>query len=159
MRGRAAVEKALIGEGQKKTLFLDDLKVQLVKDRIQFSNNFNKFSLWLRNGLLRVRVSNIEGVEKFIPINAGGHFRVFSRLIQYNSNTGEIDSLDEISYKEAPRVVLSSEGLISHSLDRQVSDEHFRMKIYKEFHRNWDDKKGWLALKVHPLNFPFGSFF
>ena len=156
------VRKALLGEGQKKFLFLKNINIQLTEEGSD-SKSLNKFSLWLRQGDLYVKALNIKGDNKSIPIKNGGHFRVFSRILQYNRDNKDnkkLDSLDKVSDAEAPSVVLNSQGLIEHSLARQTTpDKHIRLQIHKELSKNWDEERGWVALRIQPLNFPFGDFF
>ena len=169
VKNPALIQEALLGRRQKKTLVLKGLKVQLREkgdkslsptEKASEARKLNEFFLWLREGILHVETFDVTGKRREIPIKDGGHFRVFSRLIQYNKTNGKIDSLDKILDEPPPSVVLNAEGFIKSSPTRQASiDEHLRLQIHKEMSRNWGEKPGWLALRVQPLNFPFGGEF
>ena len=158
VRGQSEIQKALFGEGQNKPFFLDRIHVELAKDASV--REINKFLLLLSRGVLEVRASNIEGKEQPIHIKDGGHFRVFSRLLQHHEVDGSFDSLDEGPRIQGHRVVLMSKGLISFSLERQTTDEYLRIQLKKTMGRNWyETTRGYLALRLQPLNFPFENFF
>ena len=80
-------------------------------------------------------------------------------MLQYNSIDGTLNSLDKVLTSEAPSVIINAQGLISHSLNQQTTDEHFRLQIHKSMATNWDEENGWVALRIQALNFPFGNFF
>ena len=160
VKGDQDIRKALFGEEQpKKPLFLENLSVQLTEEGIK-NEAPNRFLLWLRNGTLQVKVTNIKKEDRLIPIKNGGHFRVFSRLLQHSSSNGRLDSLDEAHTGAAPSVVLNSQGRIPHLHHRQTTpNELIHMQIPKKMSRNWDAENGWLVLRVQALDFPFGDFF
>ncbi len=159
IEGDEEIFKALWGEGQRKILSLDKVNIQLT-EKGTASKSINKFSLWLKQGTLYVNVFNIKGEEKLISIKNGGHFRVFTRMLQYNSINGNIDSLDHALHKPAPRVVLNSQDRIRHSTDRQTTvGSELSMQIEKDMAQNWGNEQGWVALRIQPLDFPFGPFF
>ena len=113
--------------------------------------------------MIKVRVLNIKGVDKPIPIETGGHFRVFARILQYNSSiSGNIDSLDEMMAmsEKSPSVVLNAKGRIEELPHRQASlDNSLNIQMTKYLSRNWDEEVGRLVLRVQPLDFPYGDFF
>ena len=120
-----------------------------------------RFSLWLSKGVIKVRVLNINGVDKPIPIETGGHFRVFTRILQYSSISDRLDSLDEVmTLSESPSVVLNAKGRIEELPHRQTSlDNSLNIQMTKYLSRNWDEEVGRLVLRIQPLDFPYGNFF
>ena len=151
------LQKALFGTGQKKSLFLESIHMQLKEDTPMEPS---RFSFWLRKGLLQVRALNIKGEDNLIPIQSGGHFRVFSRVLQYSSISGKLDSIDKLLSLPAPSVILNAKGRIDQSHSNQVSiDKYIHIQTPKYLSRNWDEEVGWVALRVQPLNFPYGNFF
>ena len=161
VRGSHNIKRALLGKGvEKKTLFLENFQAQLKENG---ASEPNRFSLWLSKGVIKVRVLNIKGVDKPIPIETGGHFRVFTRILQYNSSiSGNIDSLDEMMAmsEESPSVVLNAKGRIEELPHRQASlDNSLDIQMTKYLSRNWDEEVGRLVLRVQPLDFPYGDFF
>ena len=159
VRGSHNIKRALLGKGvDKKTLFLENFQVQLKKNG---ASEPNRFSLWLSKGVIKVRVLNIKGVDKPIPIETGGHFRVFTRILQYSSISGNIDSLDEMTImSDSPSVVLNAKGRIEELPHRQTSLKNsLDIQMTKYLSRNWDEEVGRLVLRVQPLDFPYGDFF